>query len=213
VPIYRVVRLLDRMNRFPGFGRRRDLFHDKRESRWKKILFYLVGTGLVLAICFFLMRDTTPVQFVPSRLSDMDRPRGEMASKENLEDVYWRMSIRHAAKTLAPICNYQNYTVLTHKNILMDGQPMEHSYIYLCSPIGDIRSVLNARAVIPHDNGNTVTCIESYANKTKRIDRRWPFSLKYISSETFEARTIVVRDAGEACTWLHAIDIVESIWD
>ena len=33
------------------------------------------------------------------------------------------------------------------------------------------------------------------------------------SSETFDARTRVVRDAAEACTWLHAIDIVESIWD
>lgn len=201
------------MKQFPAFGRRQDLFHDKPIAKWKKRVFYLTGFSIVIVICFFLMRDTTPIKFVPSQISDMNRPRGELASKEQLEDVYWRMSIRHAATVLEEVCKTEKYTVLTHKNILMDGFPMENSYIYLCSPIADIRSVLNARAVIPQYGGETVTCIETYGNKTKHVDRKWPFSLKYISSETFEARTRVVRDESEACTWLHAIDIVESIWD
>lgn len=212
-PIYRVVRLPDWMVGFDTFGRRENLFHDTARPRWQKCSVYLFGTLAVGLISFFLLRDTTPIQFVPSQMSDMDRPRGEMASKEQLEDVYWRVSIRHASTTLEEICKTEDYTVLTHKNIVMDGKPMEQSYIYLCQPIGDIRSVLNVRAVIPPKNGETVTCIETYGNKTKQVTRNYPFSLKYISSETFDARTRVVRDAAEACTWLHAIDIVESIWD
>ena len=115
----------------------------------KKCSVYLFGTLAVGLISFFLLRDTTPIQFVPSQMSDMDRPRGEMASKEQLEDVYWRVSIRHASTTLEEICKTEDYTVLTHKNIVMDGKPMEQSYIYLCQPIGDIRSVLNVRGSDP----------------------------------------------------------------
>jgi len=160
-----------------------------------------------------LLRDTTPIQFVPPTIEDMTRPRGEMASQALIDDVYWRVSIRHASAALVEVCKTESYTVLTHKNIIMSGNPMLHSYIYLCNPIGDIQSVLNARAVEPHATAKTCVCIEKYGNVTKRVQRKYPFSLKYISSQTFASRTRVVRTAEEACTWLHAIDIVESIWD
>jgi hypothetical protein len=90
---------------------------------------------------------------------------------------------------------------------------MPQSYIFLCTPIDGIQSILNARAVIPQNPGSTVRCLETYGNTTKEVERYYPFSLKYISSQTFEASTRVVRNPAEACTWLHAIDIVESIWD
>lgn len=159
------------------------------------------------------MRDATPIKFVPSKMSDMDRPRGEMATAAQLQDVYWRISMRLVSSKLEEACESSDYTVLTHKNVLIDNEPMRESMIFLCRPIGGIRSVLNARAVVAHENGNTVHCVETYGNKTKRFSRKYPFSLKYISSQTFEQSTRVVRDAEEACILLHAIDIVESIWD
>ena len=111
------------------------------------------------------------------------------------------------------ICKSEKYTVLTQKNIIMDGNPMIYSYIYVCSPIGDIQSILNARTVVSHNSAQTVTCRETYGNTTKNIVRKYPFSLKYISSQTFQPETRVIRNPEAACIWLHAIDIVESIWD
>ena len=195
------------------FNRRRSLFHDKPRPQWQRWVVYCFGAFAIIGLSVWILRDATPIQFLPPSLSDMDRPRGEMASQSQLDDVYWRVSIRHASDVLSGICQNQEYTVLTHKNIVMDGKPMLQSYIYLCSPIGDIKSVLNARTIISQASVQTVNCIETYGNKTKYVARKYPFSLKYISSQTFEARTRVVRDAAEACTWLHAIDIVESIWD
>ena len=195
------------------FNKRRNLFHDKPRPRWQRCVVYSCGILVTITLSLWILRDATPIQFVPPSLSDMSRPRGEMASRAQLDDVYWRVSIRHASDTLAKICQKKDYTALTHKNIVMDGKPMLQSYIYLCSPIGDIRSVLNARTVVSQASAQQVNCVETYGNKTKYVTRKYPFSLKYISSQTFEARTRVVRDAVEACTWLHAIDIVESIWD
>lgn len=73
--------------------------------------------------------------------------------------------------------------------------------------------MINARAVISENPESSVRCKETYGNKTKYVKRSYPFSLKYISSQTFEPGSRVVRSPEEACTWLHAIDIVESIWD
>ena len=201
------------MVRWCKSNRRENLFHDKPRPQWQRGAVYCMGVFLLVVLSMWILRDTTPIQFVPPTLSDMSRPRGEMVSQAQLDDVYWRVSVRHASSTLAEICKTQQYTVLTHKNIVMDGKPMLQSYIYLCTPIGDIQSVLNARTVISQAAVQKVNCIETYGNKTKYVSRKYPFSLKYISSQTFEARTRVVREAEEACTWLHAIDIVESIWD
>jgi hypothetical protein len=177
------------------------------------MLVYIAGTGVVFLLSMWLLRDTTPIQFSPPVLEDMSKPRGEMASKTQLEDVYWRMSIRHASTALEEICKHEDYTVLTHKNIIMDGQTMLYSYIYLCNAIDDVQSVLNARTVISRNAAKTVNCLETYGNTTKTIVRKYPFSLKYISSQTFQPQTRVIRNAREACIWLHAVDIVESIWD
>ena len=45
----------------------------------------------------------------------------------------------------------------------------------------DHTAVLNARSVISAGADKTVLCVETYANKTKRVRRNYPFSVKYIS--------------------------------
>ena len=161
-----------------------------------------------------MLRDTTPVQFVKPSVADFNAPPGDMVTRGQLDDVYWRVSIRHAANQLAEVCKGNEYSVLTHKNVLMDGDRMRESFIYLCNPVGgDIVSVLNARYVLTGSSKESVSCVETYGNVTKTIVRSYPFSLKYICGQTFTQRTRVVREAVEACTWLHAIDIVESVWD
>ena len=194
-------------------SRRAALFHDKPRPRWQSALTYLVGAGTLVLSAMFLLRDTTPIHFVAPSIEDMQGPRGEMATRQELDNVYWRVTIRTTSATLKEICKKEPYHLITHKNVRQDGKMMPQSYIFLCTPIDGIQSILNARAVIPQNPGSTVRCLETYGNTTKEVERYYPFSLKYISSQTFEASTRVVRNPAEACTWLHAIDIVESIWD
>ena len=168
---------------------------------------------MLLTIAWWMLRDTTPVRFVKPTSEDFNAPPGEIATRAQLEDVYWRVAIRHASNTLTEICKTHEYSVLTHKNIIMDGGRMRESYIHLCNPVDDIVSVLNARRVLSGQSTSSVSCIETYGNVTKTIERKYPFSLKYICGQTFAQRTRVVRDPVEACIWLHAMDIVESVWD
>lgn len=189
------------------------MYKDKPRPKWQRYIVYIVGVFFIGILSWWILRDTTPIRFVDPSFEDLNSPRGELATSSQLEDVYWRVAIRQASLTLSEVCKTKEYSVLTHKNIIMGGSKMKESYIYLCNPIDDIQSVLNARTVVSGSAINKVRCIETYANITKQVERKYPFSLKYISTQTFSQRTRVVRNPEEACTWLHAIDIVESIWD
>jgi hypothetical protein len=193
--------------------RRSNLFHDKPRPMWKSFIVYGFGLLAIGLSCMWILRDTTPIHFVPPSIEDMKRPRGELATRQELDNVYWRVTLRSTSTNMEEICKDQPYHLITNKNIRLDGQYMPQSYIFLCNPIDGIQSILNARAVVPRDAEKSVRCIETYGNTTKEVVRGYPFSLKYISTQTFEPSTRVVRAAEEACTWLHAIDIVESIWD
>jgi len=180
---------------------------------WQRILFYCICIIGVVVSSVWILRDTSSVEFIPSSLEDLDRPRGEMATQTELNNVYWRINIRATSTKMEEICSQKKYNLMTHKNIKQDGVFMPQSYIFLCNPIRSLRSVINARVVISQTPESSVRCKETYGNKTKYVQRSYPFSLKYISSQTFEPGSRVVRSPEEACTWLHAIDIVESIWD
>lgn len=196
-----------------GRRQRANIYRDKPRPRWQRCLVYVLGGIVVVVLAWCTLRDTTPVRFVEPTSEDFNAPPGELATKSQLEDVYWRVAIRHAGNRLAEICQTKAYAVFTHKNIIMDGTRMKESYIYLCNPIADIVSIINARKVISAAATKTVSCVETYGNVSKTITRKYPFSLKYIDGQSFTQRTRVVRDEIEACTWLHAIDIVESVWD
>ena len=193
--------------------RRHNIYRDAPTPKWQQYGVYFTGILTIAIISFWLLRDTTPVQFVDPSAEDLHKPMGDMATNAQLNNVHWRVSIRYVADKLSQICRETNYTVLTHKNVLLDSNLMRESYIYMCDEKGDMRSVLNARAVVSRAAKNTAHCIESYAGVEKRIPRGYPFSLKYISADTFTDRTKVIRDPVQACKWQHAIDIVNSVWD
>lgn len=194
--------------------RRRTIFYrEKTRPRWQMGVAY-VSAGLVLTwILFWVLRDTTPVRFVKPSDQDLHLVRGDLVNSDRIGDVYWRVSMRHVSSVLSAVCREGNYNILTHKNVVMDNVRMKESYIYLCAPVGTIHSVVNARAVVSASAVKTVRCVETYGNLTKTVVRKYPFSLKYVCGETFVTKTRIVREAKEACTWLHAIDIVESVWD
>ena len=173
-----------------------------------------VSAGLVLAyVLFWVLRDTTPVRFVKPSDHDLQLVRGDTVNSARIGDVYWRVSMRHVSSVLSTVCQEDDYNILTHKNVMMDNVRMKESYIYLCTPVDTIHSVVNARAVVSAAAVKSVRCVETYGNLTKTVVRKYPFSLKYVCGETFVTKTRIVRAAKEACTWLHAIDIVESVWD
>lgn len=196
-----------------GTRQRTNIYRDKPRPRWQRCLVYALGCIVLVILAWCTLRDTTPVRFVEPTSEDFNAPPGEHATTVQLEDVYWRNAMRHAGNRLQEICQTKKYSVLTHKSIIMDGERMRESYIYLCNPISDIVSIINARKVISAAAKETVSCIETYGNVTKTITRKYPFSLKYIDGQSFVQRTRVVRDEMEVCIWLHAIDIVESVWD
>lgn len=140
----------------------------------------------------------------------MQLERGDIVSSAQINDVYWRVSVRHVSSILSDVCQKKKYTLLTHKNVLMDGRRMQESYIYSCH---ENKPVVNARAVVSNAATKTVHCVETYANVTKTVARKYPFSLKYVCGETFVSKTVIIREALPACNWLHAIDIVDSVWD
>jgi hypothetical protein len=177
-----------------------------------KLLYLLISTATAFCLIFFL-RDTTPVLFVkPSAVEDMKFESDTVGSKQ-LTDVYWRVSIRHITHILSEVCNRENYTVLTNKNIKSDNKRMKENYIYFCNPISDITAMLNARVVLSTITSKTIRCKETYGVKTKTVVRQYPFSLKYIDAVDFSPKTKIIRNGIEACTILHAIDIVNSVWD
>ena len=177
-----------------------------------KLLYLLISTATAFCLIFFL-RDTTPVLFVkPSAVEDMKFESDTVGSKQ-LTDVYWRVSIRHITHILSEVCNRENYTVLTNKNIKSDNKRMKENYIYFCNPISDITAMLNARVVLSTITSKTIRCKETYGEKTKTVVRQYPFSLKYIDAVNFSPKTKIIRNGIEACTILHAIDIVNSVWD
>ncbi len=189
------------------------VFGHRPTSRWKRWLGYGLGVLTLLCIGIWILRDTTPGQFAKPSPEDHRKPAGLLVDEGKLGDVYWRVAVRHVNRVLEGVCEHNNYTVLTHKNVVMDSHLMQESYIYLCSEAAATRSVVNARAVISGASSETAYCVETYAGQRKVVPRNYPFSLKYISAETFVPQTRVVREAKEACVWLHALDIVASTWE
>lgn len=188
-----------------------NLYRDKPRPKWQRCFFYVMTLCVLFCTMLWTLRDTTPIQFVEPHMSDLNAPRGELATAAELENVYWRVSMREVNRALDSVCETSNYSVLTHKNVRMDGERMSTSYARMCS--GPIRSVVNPRIVLTASGSSTVTCVETYANKTKHVTRKYPYSLKYVCGQTFVSRTRVVREKSEACLWAHAVDIVESVWD
>jgi len=156
------------------------------------------------------LRDTTPVRLKTSNIIDLGQSAGETVGSVQIDNVYWRVKMRYVNNMIAQECEQSNYSLFTHKNIELDGEPMKESYIYTCKTK---QAVINARTVFSDNSVKEVGCKETYATKTKIVQRKYPFSLKYISGFTFVPETKVVRDPVEACMWLHAIDIVKSRWD
>lgn len=191
--------------------RRNSLYmEEKQHPKW---CIYGVSGVFLSFFLFWILRDTTPVLFVKPTLADMRLERGDLVNSDKINDVYWRVSVRHVSTVLASVCKEQQYALLTNKNVLMDSARMKESYIYVCHPSNEIHAVVNARAVVSNAAVESVRCVETYANVTKTVDRKYPFSLKYVCGESFVSKTRIIRDPMEACLWLHAIDIVESVWD
>ncbi len=190
-----------------------NIYRDKPRPKWQRWLVYSMSGIVLVAIAWYGLRDTTPIQFTEPAYEDLNKPRGELATAAQIQDVYWRVSIRQINQAMADICAEHDYNVLTHKNIRIDGLQMPEAYVYLCNPVDSIQTVINPRVVISGAAKKSVVCAENHANVTKQVSRKYPFSLKYVCAQTFTQRTRVVRSPLEACTWLHAVDIVESIWD
>ena len=119
-------------------GRTSDLFRDKHRPMWQSASGYCFGIALILVAAMWILRDTTPIHFVAPSIEDMNRPRGEMATRQELDNVYWRVTIRTTSAKLKEICKEESYHLITHKNIRQDGNYMSQSYIFLCNPIDGI---------------------------------------------------------------------------
>jgi len=186
-----------------------NLYRDTRRPKWQRYLMYMIGVLLLGAIGWYILRDTTPVIIKTPALIDLEALPAATVGSDKLDDVYWRVKMRHVNNMLEKECAATNYSLFTNKNLELDGAPMKESYIYICSE----GPVVNARVVISGQSVESVRCKETYASKTKVVLREYPFSLKYISGVTFMPETKVVRTAAEACLWQHAIEIIESRWD
>lgn len=188
--------------RHPTFGR------DEPRPRWQMCCIYSTGIIILGCLVIWTLRDATPVRFVePTIENDLTS-----VDAKHLDDVYWRVSVRHVASTLERVCYDNDYTVLTNRNVLLDEKPMLEKYVFFCDPKMQVRSALNVRAVITGAAKKSVLCSELYAGIEKKVRRYYPFSLKYVSGQTFTAKTRVVRDARETCMWQHAISIVDGSW-
>lgn len=193
--------------------RRTNPFRDQSSSPYS---FGFYGCLLCLLLLFLILflRDTTPVVFVSPTIADMLLPQSDFVNSATIDNVYWRVSIRHINGLLSDVCQHENYMVLTNKNIQSDNVRMTENYIYLCTPISNIQSMINARIVVSTSSTTkTVRCKESYGEVSKTVIRQYPFSLKYIDAEQFQQQTKVIRTAQNACTILHAIDVIQSKWE
>ena len=134
------------------------------------------------------------------------------ATPRRLEDVYWRNMIRDMNAQLHDACKDASYRIITNKNILWGDKRMAEAYVHLCTPSLGLTSALNVRVVQGSAASTHVRCKETYANETRTVDRWYPFSLKWVSTDTFDAKSKVIRKPADACTWLHITDVLESKW-
>ena len=190
--------------------RSRNIYYEQKTPKWQKYILYTVGCASIFIAMWTTLRDVTSVEIQSSVPEDLKKLPGAIVGTDKLEDVYWRMKIRYTNEKTNEECLSRKLSVITHKNIYLDSMPMKESYIYKCETN---EVILNARAVPKNSDVETVHCEENYAGISKTVARNYPFSLKYISGTTFTQQTKVIRDAADACIWLHAIDIVESRWD
>ena len=186
-----------------------NIYQARRRPRWQRYLVYTSGLMVLFALGWFVLRDTTPVRVKAPEDADLARVPGAVVGADRLDDVYWRVKMRHVNDIVSGECAKTNYSLFTNKNIEMDGVAMAESYVFICGN----GPVINARAVISGQSVESVRCKETYASKTSVKVRKYPFSLKYISGYTFLPETKVIRTAVNACKWLHAIEIVQSRWD
>jgi len=193
--------------------RPKNLYREPSQSHnsQKKCLYILLCIASTSLLTFFL-RDTTPVLFVKPSISDMNFETDTVDSTK-INDAFWRVSIRHINTLLSSVCQDENYMVLTNKNIESDNVRMKDNYIYFCHPISEIQAMVNGRVVHSDISTQTIRCKETYSSKTKTLIRHFPFSLKYTDAVDFSYKTKIIRDGIAACTILHAIDIVNSVWD
>ena len=185
-----------------------NMYREQKRPKWQRYSIYVLGTFLLCVIGWSMLRDTTPVLIKKPDVDDLNGPRGTIVDTKKLDDVYWRVNLRHINDMVMQECKTTNYSLFTHKNLELDGVPMQSSYIYICTE----DPVVNARVIISGQSVQTVKCRETYASKTRVVSREYPFSLKYISGVTFLPETKVIRTAAQACLWQHAIEIVESRW-
>lgn len=111
--------------------RRVSIYQDKPRPRWQRILFYCICIIGVVVSSIWILRDTSSVEFIPSSLEDLDRPRGEMATQTELSNVYWRINIRATSTKMEEICSQKKYNLITQKNIKQDGVFMPN-LIFFC---------------------------------------------------------------------------------
>lgn len=196
-------------------SRPHNLYREQSHTSFSKANCLYFGSAFFILISFaFFLRDTTPVIFVKPTISDMLLDQADSVVSTKLNDVYWRVSIRHINDMLKQVCKQETYMVLTNKNIKSDKTRMKENYIYFCNPISNIQSMINARIVLSKSATNQVRCKETYGTKTKTVIRHYPFSLKYIDATSFaNQQTKIIRTGKEACTVLHALDVVNSVWD
>lgn len=186
-----------------------NIYQDRRRPKWQRYTVYATSIIILAFIAWSILRDTTPVRIKPPTDSDLEQLPGATVGADKIDDVYWRVKMRHVNDMLAQECETGNYSLYTNKNIELDADIMKESYIYICGH----GPIINARAVISGQADESVRCRETYGTKTLIKTRAFPFSLKYISGFTFMQETKVIRSAVDACKWLHAIEIVESRWD
>ena len=185
-----------------------NIYRDTVRPKWQRYLLYTICVFLLSVIGWYVLRDTTPVIIKTPTTQDLEQSPATTVGSDKLDDVYWRVKMRHVNSMLEKECVSTNYSLFTNKNLELDGAPMKESYIYICSE----GPVVNARIVLSGQSVESVQCKETYGSTTKVVSREYPFSLKYISGVTFMSETKVVRTEAEACLWQHAIEIVESRW-
>ena len=182
---------------------------DRRRRKCSLQSAIFLTVGVVLAVLFAatnIVQWDTDITFTMPVSSDLNRPAGVEVSEFIMNTPEWQERKEHIIEALSSGCNFNSFSVTTHKNLRVMGSYVPEGIFYVCSTQ---KAYINVE--MTPEGGTKYLCRESYGENTREV-RRSPFRLAAVELRSMQPIDEVISAPGLICSIGHAVDVVRSNW-
>ena len=176
----------------------------KRPSRpWHWCVLFLLTS--VATAWMFYPDATTEVGFVSGTVADLSREPAIVADSLSLLADHYKERLLMFRQKSETVCRGKRQLIFGH-NVNINNETLLDHVFHECGGT----TWLNAAII--EQGTNMIRCKEEYAGIYKERVQPKTVTLRAINVETWTTVRRKSRDAKQACTWLHAIDILNRKW-